>query len=211
MGWYIVIRRRRMRQEVLNKLAQDYSKIYSKTVDRCVKYEFMFNGVGVSLYYDEFDEDSKSFIMILMYDKQYYMTSLNVTNSKIKKEYLPELPHVFFTLVLDDNKELDVFFEKIEENILNIEPIVISYSKDYRYLNAVNKYRSKGYEDLPFWWHIRKSRMTDTSIELLSKRSDISEDILRKIQNKNMTLVRTADIKKRKKLKLILDKEAILL
>ena len=83
----------------------------------------------------------------------------------------------------------------------------MSYKKDTVFRTTTEI--QKGEIDLPFWWHIRKTRMTDTMLEELSERADISREILRKIQEKNLTLVRTADSSKRSDLKLILENEGI--
>lgn len=65
--------------------------------------------------------------------------------------------------------------------------------------------------DLPFWYHIRKVRMSLDTLNKLSASSDISRETLLKIQNKNLTLVRTYKPEKRKKLTVILDSVGITL
>lgn len=58
---------------------------------------------------------------------------------------------------------------------------------------------------------MRKARMTDNMLEVLSERADITRDILLKIQRSGYTLVRTGDVNKRRQLTLILDECGIVI
>ena len=118
-----------MNKLVQEKMLNDYSQLKFKGRGTCVKYRYDYNCVIVNLYFDAFDSDSYNLTMILSCEKQFYFTTLNVMNTRIRKEYLPELPPVFFKHILVNN-ELDTFFEHIEEKILKITPIPVSYKKD---------------------------------------------------------------------------------
>lgn len=105
------------------------------------------------------------------------------------------------------NNELDEFYTHMENRILKITPIPVSYKKDTIFINTT-KYQ-KGDIDLPFWWHIRKAHMSDNTLESLSERADISRNALLEIQKQGFTLVRTDDIYKRRNLTLILSEHGI--
>mgnify|MGYP004561666269 CR=1 FL=1 len=195
-----------MQANVRTKLLNDYSQLKYKGKGTCVKYRYDYNGVNVNLYFDAFDTDSNTLTMILSTEKQFYFTTLNSMNTRIRKEYLPKLPPVFLDKLLVNN-ELDEFYTHMENRILKITPIPVSYKKDTIFINTT-KYQ-KGDIDLPFWWHIRKAHMSDNTLESLSERADISRNALLEIQKQGFTLVRTDDIYKRRNLTLILSEHGI--
>ena len=129
-------------------------------------------------------------------------------NTHIRKEYLPKLSPIFLNKLLVNN-ELDEFYTNMENKILEITPIPLSYKKDTIFINTT-KFQ-KGDIDLPFWWYLRKVPMSDDTLEALSERADISRETLLKIQEQGFTLVRTDDINKRRNLTLILDEHGITL
>lgn len=195
-----------MQEHARTKLLDDYSQLKYKGKETCVKYRYDYNGVTVNLYFDAFDPDSSTLTMILSTEKQFYFTTLNSMNTRIRKEYLPKLPSVFLTKILVNN-ELDEFFTHMENKILNITPIPVSYKKDTIFINTT-KFQ-KGDIDLPFWWHLRKTHMKDNTLEALSERADISRRTLLEIQKQGFTLVRTDDIDKRRRLTMILGEHGI--
>lgn len=195
-----------MQANVRTKLLNDYSQLKYKGKGTCVKYRYDYNGVNVNLYFDAFDTDSNTLTMILSTEKQFYFTTLNSMNTRIRKEYLPKLPPVFLDKLLVNN-ELDEFYTHMENRILKITPIPVSYKKDTIFINTT-KYQ-KGDIDLPFWWHIRKAHMSDNTLESLSERADISRNALLEIQKQGFTLVRTDDIYKRRNLTLILSEHGM--
>ena len=195
-----------MREVVKEKLLQEYIALKYKSQSTCLKYYYQYNGVNVNLFFDAYEEEALTFNMILIYDKNYYFTPLNIKNSKIRKEYLTQIPLQICHQILVDN-QLDDFFHGIEEYILSNSPFPIYYSGDKIFVNTL-KY-SKQNVDLPFWHFLRHTRMKDKTLEELSERADISRKALKKIQAANMTLVRTSDPLKRKKLTIILGDEGI--
>lgn len=196
-----------MNEKTRAKMLTDYSLLDFKGRGTCVKYKYDYNGVTVNLYFDAFDPHSYSLTMILSTEKQFYFTTLNIMNTHIHKEYLPALPPVFLSKILFNN-ELDEFYKHMDEKILEIAPIPLSYKKDTIFSKTTEF--QKGI-DFPFWWHLRKVHMSDDTLEKLNERADISRKALLAIQNKGFTLVRTADSDKRKSLKIILGEIGILL
>ena len=197
-----------MQKQVRTKLLTDYSQLKFKGKGTCVKYRYDYNGVTVNLYFDAFDPASNTLTMILSTEKQFYFTTLNSMSTRIRKEYLPQLPLVFLDKILV-NDELDQFYAHMENKILEMQPIPLSYEKDKIFINTT-KFQ-KGAIDLPFWWHLRKVPMSDDTLNALSERADISRETLLRIQNQGFTLVRTDDINKRTSLTLILDEQGITL
>ena len=108
-----------MQENVRTKLLNDYSQLKFKGKSTCVKYRYDYNGVTVNLYFDAFDPDSNTLTMILSTEKQFYFTTLNSMNTRIRKEFLPKLPPVFLNKILVNN-ELDEFYKHMENKILEI-------------------------------------------------------------------------------------------
>ena len=126
-----------MNEQVRTKMLTDYSQLNFKGKGTCVKYRYDYNDVTVNLYFDAFDPHSYSLTIILSTEKQFYFTTLNVMNTHIRKEYLPELPPIFLSKILVNN-ELDNFYEHMEEKILEITPIPLSYKKDTIFKKPLN-------------------------------------------------------------------------
>ena len=118
-----------MKELVRTKMLNDYSKLTYKKETVCVKYRYEYKDVMVNLYFDAFDPKSYTLTMIMNTEKQFYFTTLNIMNTRIRKEYLPKLSPVFLNKILVAN-ELDDFYEHMEERILTIEPVIANYKKD---------------------------------------------------------------------------------
>lgn len=194
-----------MNEQVQRKMLNDYSQLKFKGKGTCIKYRYEYNGVIVNLYFDAFDFNSYSLTMILSTEKHFYFTTLNISNTRIRKEYLPELPPIFLKKILVNN-ELDTFYSHMEERILEAMPIPVSYKKDIIFSKTTEIQNDI---DLPFLWHLRKMRMTDDTLEKLHERANISRKVLLSIQSRGFTLVRTDSIEKRRNLKIILDEHGI--
>lgn len=190
-----------MREIVREYLFNKYDELQYKNKLTSLKFYYKYNGVNINLYFGAYDIDSMSFSVILNYDREYYFTSLNIMNNTMKTEYLTDIPSKILGKILVDNK-LEQFYFKMEEHILNNDPVRINYERDKLFVNTI-KYKKSG-NNLPFWHHIRKVRMTDTTLNELSEHGDISRNILIQIQNQNLTLVRTGDPRKRNNLTMIL-------
>lgn len=195
-----------MREVVKSKMLFTYQNLSFKKKETCLKYFYKFNNVNVNVFFDAYDENSMTFSIILAYEKNYYFTPLNITNNKIRKEYLTQIPIQILSNILVEN-HLDDFFYSMEEHILTSNPVINFYNNEKIFVNTI-AFNKKNI-DLPFWHFIRRTRMTDDTLEELSERADISRHILKKIQNNGMTLVRTGDPRKRKKLTIILNEEGL--
>lgn len=200
-GYYMEI-------ETVERLVKLYEKIPKKTRAICLKYHYIFNSVNVNLYFDAFDKRSLSFCIILVADKQFYFTPLNILKEGMNTEYLPDIPFKLLRKILVDNK-LNVFYKSMETHILQDTPYINFYSKDKFFTNTVTF--NKGKIELPFWQGVRKVRMSNDTLIKLSHRADISIEVLRQIQKKNLTLVRTSEPERRRDLTLILNEQNITL
>ena len=147
--------------------------------------------------------------MILVYNREYYYTSLNINNSGIRKEYLEKIPPAILNQILDEGHHLNDFFENIERHILESNKIVINYEKDTCFTNTMRYSRTR--KDLPFLQSLRKVRMKDDTLERLLETMGIDRKILEKIQSEGFTIVRTDDIKKRKHLTAVIRNAGILI
>ncbi len=195
-----------MKQEVIDMLTRKYNELEHIDIRTCLKYHFVYNEVNVNIFFDAYDELNPSLTMILVFEKDYYYFPLNIKNVNIRKEYLNDLPNSMLNNILVDN-QLTAFFENIEKELLSSKPHINYYTKEKIFVNTI-KY-SKDKEKLPFLSGIRKVRMQDTTLSMLNETLGIDVEILKKIQNENMTLVRTGDILRRKKITLILNENDI--
>ena len=190
---------------MIEKLKADYDFIvdYKGHKDICIKYSFDYKTVNVNLYFDMFDSKIKTLNLVLCYEKNYYFTTLNVSNIEIPTQYLKEVPPDILSKILDDNKSLTSFFLCINEHVEINNPSIAKYSKDYTFLNALEY--NKNEENKPFLFCLRRVRMKDETLSLLMKTMDIPVYILKLIQSNGMTLVRTDKIKYRKEITAIMD------
>ncbi len=190
---------------MIEKLKADYDSIvnYKGHKDICIKYSFDYKTVNVNLYFDMFDSKIKTLNLVLRYEKNYYFTTLNVSNIEIPTQYLKEIPPDILSKILDDNKSLTSFFLCINEHVEINKPSIAKYSKDYTFLNALEY--NKNEENKPFLFCLRRVRMKDETLSLLMKTMDIPVYILKLIQSNGMTLVRTDKIKYRKEITAIMD------
>ncbi|SFB79747.1 hypothetical protein [Ruminococcus albus] len=195
-----------MKNMVKDKLINDYNDLSYHTDDTFTKYRFTYNGVYVHVYFDAYDYQALSLSVILIYERDYYYTSLNVDDTDTNIEYLHKIPLGILRRILV-NKKLDDMFEHLEEHILNSTPEEGRYSDD-KLFSSTLKFSGKR-KDLPFWKSIKHVRMSDDTLNRLRVTSNISLSTLKKIQSKNMTLVKTQFPKDRKNIKMILDSKGI--
>lgn len=195
-----------MKNIVKEKLLSDYNGLSYHIDDTFTKYHFTYNDVYVNVYFDAYDIQALSLSVILIYERDYYYTSLNVDNTDTNVEYFHKIPLGILKKILVDNK-LDDIFEHLEQHILDNSPTVGRYSKD-KLFSSTLKFSGKR-KDLPFWKSIKHVRMSDDTLNRLRVTSNISLGTLKKIQSKNMTLVKTQFPKDRKNIKMILDSKGI--
>lgn len=189
-----------MQQTTIDKLHADYKSLHSPKTTTAIKYRFGFKEVNVNLYFDCFDPDSPTFSLILNYEKSYYFTALNIHNNDRTTEYLHEIDGEILKRILENN-QLTRFFSCIEEHIQNNDAIAVNYQKDKLFTNTL---RYKKTKNLPFLWHLRKSRMTSQTLENLSRTLGVQKSVLRALQRQNFTLVCTNDPNKRTMLTAVL-------
>lgn len=197
-----------MKEATKMYLINKYNSLPSRTNATCLKYHYIFNTIHVNVYFDAWDQTSVSLSVVLVSNplKKYYYTSLNILNSMMRTEYLPKIPSQILEKILV-NEHLDDFYKNMEQHLLKDEPYLNFYNEDIYFRNTIKYARNN--LDLPFWWHVRNVRMSDETVDNLCARADISREILKKIQEKGLTLVRTADPTKRKELTLILRQQRI--
>jgi len=184
------------------KLLEEYSRLKSPKETTAIKYWYQYKCVNVNIFFDAFDGENLSLSMVLVYEKSYYYTSLNINNSRISKEYLVEIPRDILEQILDENNMLDNFFKSIEEHIVLENATFINYNNDKIFSNTLKYYKNR--KDLPFLFGIRKVPMSNKMFNTLSETMSIDKTILKKIQENGITIVRTSDPTKRKKLTIIL-------
>ena len=195
-----------MKESTKVYLMNTYNSIPKKTKATCLKFYYQYNNVNVNVYFDAFDNQSVALSIVLVADKKYYYTPLNILNTGMTTEYLNKIPSQILEKILVEN-HLNDFYENIEKHLLEDKPYVNYYNRDKYFVNTIKYAKSK--LDLPFWWYLRKIPMTDDTLYKLNARADITLETLQKIQHEGYTLVRTADPEKRKELTLMLQQIGI--
>lgn len=190
-----------MTTEVKEKMINDYDSLNFHIGDTFIKYSYVYEGVDVKVYFDASDKQSLSLSLILIKDKMYYYTSLNADNTPVNVEYLHKIPVEILNSILV-NKKLSAFFVSLEDHIMNNDPHPGRYLKDKLFVNTMKYSYSR--DDLPFWKGIRRVRMSDKTLRRLSVTSNIEYDTLKRIQAKNMTIVKTRFPEERKMIRIIL-------
>lgn len=198
-----------MKEEVKNRLIVEYDNLKFKKKYTALKYHFKYNNVDVNIFFDNYDISAPSMIMILAYNRKYYYTSLNIKNVAIRTEYLEAIPLDILKQLLDENNHLDSFFKSVETHILSSDIYVINYEKDIFFANTMKYSRQRN--DLPFLYSLRKTKMTNETLERLSETTGIDRAVLKKIQSEGFTIVRTDDVNKRKSLTAIIGNLTILI
>lgn len=201
-----------MNIDLKTKLIDEYKKINSKKSETAIKYYFVFNKVHVNLYFDNFDIENPCLTLILLYGSDYYTTPLNINLLGKQKEFLKEVPNAILNEIVNSDKKLDSFFYEVKKHIMTEYPKPANYSKDNIFSNKFGNNKNADKTDfLPFLFCIRHLKMTDKTLHNLAETMSIEIEKLRSLQKKGLTLVRTADSKKRKKLTIILKEENIIL
>lgn len=196
------------KEQAFNKLLAEYNKLEYKGKQTALKYYYTYKDVNVNVYFDAYDAPVYSLSLILVHEKCYYYTSLNVSRDRIDKQYLHVIPLELLARIVNDNT-LDAFFEDMYNQLLNSRAIVINYKRDHIFINTLRW--NKNRKDLPFLWTVRRTRMTDKTLLVLRETMCIDEKVLRELQRNNLTLVRTDDPDKRRSLTLILKGTGILI
>ncbi len=197
-----------MQIDIKNKLIEEYKKISCAYSTTAIKYFFKYKNVNVNIFFDAYDEENLNLSMILIYESNYYYTPLNI-NKLMYKEYLHGIPENILYQILSQHKKLDDFFEKLSLHINSKEPIIINYEKDKIFKNTIEWSKKNNRKDLPFLSGLRRVKMTEKTLKTLNETMGIEKEILEKIKNNNMTIVRTGNPLQRKKLTLVLKEKNI--
>lgn len=196
-----------MNNTVIQKLKTEYLNLDFKTKQTALKYYYQFNKVDVNVFFDAYDELNPSLSLILHFDKDYYYTSLNINDDEISNQYLEQIQPNLLVNILDDKKTLNDFYIQMNEKLNSTQPKCIYYKKDTIFTTTLKIPKKR--DDLPFIDGLRKVRMNDITLIKLSKTMSIERQILKEIQNRDLTIVRTSDPERRKKLILILQQYQI--
>ncbi|RIO36944.1 hypothetical protein, partial [Staphylococcus saprophyticus] len=100
------------------------------------------------------------------------------------------------------DRSLEDFYLKLEEIINNNKCIFINYNRDSIYINT-SKYNPP--LDEMYLKTLSHKNMTDEMFEWARYNTNIDLDTLNNIRRSNLTFVRTPDINKRKRLRVILE------
>ena len=196
-----------MNEQTRNKMLKDYGQLEFKGKSSCIKYWYTYNNVNVNLYFDAYDEDAMLLTLILNANGQFYLTTLNIINTKIQKHYLLKLPPAFYAILVDGN--LNSFYEYMQDRILNLNPYPTSYQHDTIFATTLK--RQINNIDLPFWSQIKEVRMSDDMLLQLKEHTNIPVNILYQLKNSGYTLARTVDCSKRRKLKSMLKEKGVIM
>ena len=191
-----------MNQSTFEKLINDYNNLQYKKVNTAIKYSGVFNKVYINIYFDTWDDENYNFQLILHNNKEYYLTNLNIVNGKFSSKYLIKLPRNIKQSILT-NHTLDSFHSKIEDIINKNQFYPINYSKDTL---MVNTQKFNPPKEEMYIRGLSHKNMTNNMYNWAQTNINISLKTLDLIKHSHLTLIRTNDITKRKKLKVILKK-----
>ncbi|AMG64387.1 MULTISPECIES: hypothetical protein [Staphylococcus] len=191
-----------MNQSTFEKLINDYNNLQYKKVNTAIKYSGVFNKVYINIYFDAWDDENYNFQLILHNNKEYYLTNLNIVNGKFSSKYLIKLPRNIKQSILT-NHTLDSFHSKIEDIINKNQFYPINYSKDTL---MVNTQKFNPPKEEMYIRGLSHKNMTNNMYNWAQTNINISLKTLDLIKHSHLTLIRTNDITKRKKLKVILKK-----
>ena len=155
-----------------------------------------------NIYFDAWDDENYNFQLILHNNKEYYLTNLNIVNGKFSSKYLIKLPRNIKQSILT-NHTLDSFHSKIEDIINKNQFYPINYSKDTL---MVNTQKFNPPKEEMYIRGLSHKNMTNNMYNWAQTNINISLKTLDLIKHSHLTLIRTNDITKRKKLKVILKK-----
>lgn len=199
---------------MLEDLIAEYEKYFlNENKNGCLKIHYQCNNVSVNLFFDAYDKKSLALCIVLSYDKEDYLTSLNVRNilETNKTIYLKECPKLILHQILSSERKMDSFYKNMREHIrdyiVKSKNQQINLKCDYgdkSFQNALEKSKNQQYRT-PFLHHIRNTTMSEKQLTKLRDELDIPEEILIKLQTIGRTIVTTNDSLKRRTLTMILE------
>ncbi|HEG2582159.1 TPA: DNA repair protein Rad50 [Campylobacter lari] len=177
---------------ILDFLLKKYNDIKCKKNDSCIKLHYQYHNVRVNLYFNGYDKNYPSSFMILSNEKSYYITTFNVDHFDEKNQYLKEIPDPMLNLIKDNNGKLISFYNEMRIQIKkgNFENINCGYGKIFTDIIKVNKNKETV---KPFFHYLRIGQMSSKHFKKLSYSTNLSKEILMKIQRAGFTIVTTSN------------------
>ena len=198
-----------MNDRVLEKLINEYDSLGYKSKGTCIKYNITIDDVKVNLYFDNYDIDNPSLVMIIVYDGVYFFTNLAYRNGRFSNfiNFIDKSSDDYRVIcaIIDNNNSLNEFYTKIENNILNSNRMVTLYAKDRIFTNTMS-YNKTANKELPFIQTIKKAKMSDKMYDFILETMGVSKDVLNRFRNSGYTFVRTDDPVKRGKISFLINK-----
>ncbi|MBM6629279.1 hypothetical protein JTF04_06230 [Mammaliicoccus vitulinus] len=190
-----------MNTTAFEKLLNDYASLNNPRETTAIKYNGTFNNTQINIYFDAWDDNNYNFQLIIHDYSDYYLTNLNIIDNNFTSKYLTGISSKLLNSISIDGS-LEEFYIKIEEIIENNKCIFINYNRDSMYTNT-SKYSPPSEE--MYLKTLSHKNMADEMFEWARYNTNIDLDTLNNISSSNLTFVRTPDINKRKRLRVILE------
>lgn len=198
-----------MNRSVFEKLVKEYDSLDNKSKETCIKYNITIGDVKVNLYFDNYDIENPSLVMIIVYDGVFFFTNLSYSNGHFSNfiNFIDKSSDDYRVIceIMDEDNSLNEFYAKIENHILNNNRIVTLYVKDKIFTNTMS-YNKKANKELPFIQTIKKAKMSDEMYDFILETMGVSKDVLSRFRNSGYTFVRTGDPAKRSKISFLINK-----
>jgi len=202
-----------MKKETLDKMKTEYGKIYAPKKTSAVKYHYIYNGVHVNVYFDAYDPDCYTLIVILALideceKKQYYMQNINVSEEGWHSRYLPgivEYAYDIYKKIAPNNLMVD-FWTHMENKLMEVNGFIINVLKDKCYENTC-KWNQKHNQEIGMYIHYpRRVNMKKEHYEDLHNSLGIAKKDLDIIMELGFTIATTNDPNKRIELSVLMER-----
>ncbi|MGW7918051.1 hypothetical protein ACWEXK_06525 [Staphylococcus xylosus] len=190
-----------MNTTTFERLLNDYASLNNPRETTAIKYNGTFNDVQIHIYFDAWDDNNYNFQLIIHDNLDYYLTTLNIMENSFTSKYLAGISSNLLKSISIDHS-LEDFYLKLEDIIENNKCIFINYNKDSIYTNT-SKYNPPS--DKMYLKTLSHKNMTDEMFEWARYNTNIDLDTLNSIRRGNLTFVRTPNINKRKRLRVIFE------
>lgn len=170
----------------------------------CLEVNFIYNGVNVSLYYDNYGK-IETMILKLSFQNQIYMGVIHL--GKYIKDLIKE-PELCYQFLQGNN--LQPFYMALANRILNYRLMQNTY-QDHNFQEGLRYYRNNrnGQQAKPFIKTLKRAHMQDSTYESLIQDNKIPAQIVDSIKAAGYTVVRTDDPSERKELLVLLQEHNI--
>ncbi|MCV3481579.1 DNA repair protein Rad50 [Campylobacter lari] len=177
---------------ILDFLLKKYNDIQYKRLENCIKLYYQYHNVNVNLYFNGYDKNYPSAFMILSNEKSYHITTFNVDNFDEKNQYLKKIPNPILNLINDNENTLISFYNEMRRRIKKDNFQYINYSNDRIFTNTI-KFNKNEETGNPFFHYLRIGQMSSKQFKKLSYSTNLSKEILMKIQRAGFTIVTTSN------------------